>query len=99
MTTRIYCPYIPIQIITMSKLQVKFRFKDVGEKRWLGYADVPRAMTAEFEQWMKEFMPGVWVNKNMWDVNTSNGKPKIRTYELRSGFTGDKVMLILKWST
>lgn len=93
-----YCPYIPIQVITLTN-KVKFKFKDVGDKRWLCFATVPRSQTSMFEEWMKEFMPNTWVNKAMWDPKHNPYEKPGQVYELRGGDTSDKVMLILKWGS
>lgn len=92
-----YCPYMPLDIGTPAVTKITFTFKDIGEQRWLGFANVPRSMTREFESWMKEFAPTVWLNKAMWDLNPNQYEKPGQIYELRSGDPSDRTMLLLKW--
>ena len=82
----------------MKEAKVKLRFKDLGEYRWLCYAEVPTSMLREFETWMKVSLPNCKYNKAMWkDKAFALGEVQYRLYEIRGGDLDSQSFLAMRW--
>lgn len=76
---------------------IKLRFKDLGEKRWLCYANVHSRIVSEFKRWLEENLAGrsiVTPQGSSTDVNTDE---YVYAFEIRGGDINDRLLLALRW--
>ena len=83
-----------VDVKTMST-KVQLKFKDVGNQRWLCYAEVPTIMLDEFETWLTEHLENRFMFTKVFEIESGNVK---RIFELRGGDPQDKMLLALRWS-